>query len=253
MSKWDGKPYKFTTAEDDKILKRIASLRKRDSEAFQLFVNGLTIQEISDAMHLSPIRIHGYLRTARIHIDVTLSKSAELAVLVIPAMIILLWYSVFLLNYSSEMIAKRFPGFIEEEETPDPAGLMIDTGPKPPCGPPCDHFWEPFRLLARAAPEEAESLRKELGKHPFSELRALVGAREVEVGTIPAERGEYELVWIPGGEFLMGSETSEEGRHSDEGPVHKVTLDGFHLGRYPVTNEEYGRFLKESPGGKEPE
>jgi formylglycine-generating enzyme required for sulfatase activity len=32
------------------------------------------------------------------------------------------------------------------------------------------------------------------------------------------------LRWIPAGEFLMGSPESEEGRFSEEGPQHEVTL-----------------------------
>ena len=35
----------------------------------------------------------------------------------------------------------------------------------------------------------------------------------------------------------------EEGRSSVEGPVREVTIGDFYLGRSPVTNEEYTRFL----------
>ena len=49
-----------------------------------------------------------------------------------------------------------------------------------------------------------------------------------------------ELALVPGGEFLMGSVDAEE----DERPVHRVHLDDFYLGVQPVTNAEYGRFVR---------
>jgi formylglycine-generating enzyme required for sulfatase activity len=39
-----------------------------------------------------------------------------------------------------------------------------------------------------------------------------------------------DLVWVPGGSFMMGSEECE-----DERPVHRVDLDGFWIGRTEVT------------------
>jgi len=48
------------------------------------------------------------------------------------------------------------------------------------------------------------------------------------------------LLWIPGGEFLMGSNDGPE----DERPEHKVAVGGFWLGKYEVTNRQYARFLK---------
>jgi len=65
---------------------------------------------------------------------------------------------------------------------------------------------------------------------------------------IKAEQGGYELIHIPGGQFMMGSPESEEGRDDDEGPLHDVRVKNFYLGRNPVTNEEYGRFLSERSG-----
>ena len=41
---------------------------------------------------------------------------------------------------------------------------------------------------------------------------------------------------------MMGSPEIEKGRYDDEGPLHEVRVPDFYLGRYPVTNEEYGRF-----------
>ena len=49
------------------------------------------------------------------------------------------------------------------------------------------------------------------------------------------------MVWIPPGSFDMGST-----KNQDEQPVHKVKLDGFWIGKYEVTNEEFSEFVKDS-------
>jgi formylglycine-generating enzyme required for sulfatase activity len=47
-----------------------------------------------------------------------------------------------------------------------------------------------------------------------------------------------DMVWIPGGTFRMGSEK----HHPEERPVHRVTVDGCWMDRYPVTNG-FARFV----------
>ena len=66
------------------------------------------------------------------------------------------------------------------------------------------------------------------------------------------KKGKVELVSVPRGEFLMGSPPDEAGRFEDEGPQHRVKISPFWLGRYPVTNEQYGRFLAEHPHVRAP-
>lgn len=56
-----------------------------------------------------------------------------------------------------------------------------------------------------------------------------------------------EFVRIPAGEFSMGDPTADE----DARVVHRVSVSGFWLGKYEVTVEQYGRFLKGS-GRREP-
>lgn len=55
------------------------------------------------------------------------------------------------------------------------------------------------------------------------------------------------MVWIPGGTFTIGSPASEEGREENEGPQHQVTLDGFWLGKYEVTQGQYERAIGSNP------
>ena len=62
--------------------------------------------------------------------------------------------------------------------------------------------------------------------------------QEPEPGELRTFAG-IEMVWIPPGDFLMGSASSEENRDSDE-TQHRVTLSkGFWLGKYEVTQAEW--------------
>ena len=54
-----------------------------------------------------------------------------------------------------------------------------------------------------------------------------------------AGRAGIEWVRIPAGSFQMGSPASEEGRYSDEGPVHRVRVRGFELAKTEVTVRQY--------------
>ena len=53
-----------------------------------------------------------------------------------------------------------------------------------------------------------------------------------------------EFVWVEGGCYEMG-DTFGDG-DSDEKPVHRVCVDGFWMGKYEVTFEEYDRFCEET-------
>lgn len=51
-----------------------------------------------------------------------------------------------------------------------------------------------------------------------------------------------DMVWIPGGTFLMGSDH----HYPEEAPTHHVTVDGFWMDRYAVTNAQFQRFVEET-------
>ena len=50
---------------------------------------------------------------------------------------------------------------------------------------------------------------------------------------------KFQMVYIPGGTFTMGSPESEEGRYDYEGPQHDVTVPPFFMGKYPVTQGQW--------------
>src|SRR5262249_30240155 len=49
-----------------------------------------------------------------------------------------------------------------------------------------------------------------------------------------------DLARVPAGEFLMGAGDGE----NDERPVHRVFVNEFFIGRFPVTIDEYARFVR---------
>ncbi|CAN1211533.1 hypothetical protein TUMEXPCC7403_15125 [Tumidithrix helvetica PCC 7403] len=56
-----------------------------------------------------------------------------------------------------------------------------------------------------------------------------------------------EMVYIPSGEFLMGSAEDEEGSYSWERPQHKVTVPAFFMGKYPITQAQYVAIMGKNP------
>jgi len=55
---------------------------------------------------------------------------------------------------------------------------------------------------------------------------------------------EIEKIFVQGGTFTMGATTEQASFASDaEKPAHSVTLDGFYIGKYEVTNDQFALFL----------
>ena len=115
-----------------------------------------------------------------------------------------------------------------------------------------------LRVLERLGSESIEELVKRLVRHPSQEIqrwlrdRTAAVARAAAQERIVTENGGVELVRIPAGTFLMGSPETEKGRDKVEGPQHEVSVPSFYMGRYAVTNEEYGRFREANPKVWEP-
>jgi formylglycine-generating enzyme required for sulfatase activity len=53
----------------------------------------------------------------------------------------------------------------------------------------------------------------------------------------------YQMIFVKGGTFQMGSNTSE----SDENPVHSVTLSAFNIGKYEVTQAQWKAVMGNNP------
>lgn len=59
--------------------------------------------------------------------------------------------------------------------------------------------------------------------------------------TVMAGDQPKNMVWIPGGEFTMG--TNDKDGYSTEKPAHRVKVNGFWMDITEVTNEQFGDFV----------
>jgi len=82
----------------------------------------------------------------------------------------------------------------------------------------------------------------------------VMAAAPVETGRRPVstmspnrrthEKTNIELIRIPAGPFLYGSADSDEMARSDEKPQRTVDLPEYWIGRTPVTNDQFARFVR---------
>ncbi|MDO9273291.1 MAG: formylglycine-generating enzyme family protein [Rugosibacter sp.] len=56
--------------------------------------------------------------------------------------------------------------------------------------------------------------------------------------------GPLGMVWIPGGEFLMGNSSVKS--QKNEQPAHRVYIDGFWIDQFHVTNNDFSKFVRET-------
>ncbi len=132
------------------------------------------------------------------------------------------------------------------------------------------NFWKrqlvALRILERLDKTAIDGLGSNLEIHPFDQIRNLLMSRKYEERqeVVFSKPSGYELVRIPGGVFQMGTREEDipkltekfsggERYYKWETPRHEVRVPDFYMGRYPVTNEEYGRFLAVNKDVKEPE
>lgn len=88
------------------------------------------------------------------------------------------------------------------------------------------------------------------------DLRVRVEAAEALGQAGDPRLREDNWVAIQGGTFLMGAQKTRKTKpgydpeaDDDEGPVREVSLEPFRMGRYPVTVEEFGRFVEDEENG----
>ncbi len=83
-----------------------------------------------------------------------------------------------------------------------------------------------------------------IAREGFAAFETSLSAKKGEEKTLEARllpmaiEFKGEMVLIPAGEFVMGSNTNE----ADEKPEHKVTLPAYYIDKYEVTNAQYKAF-----------
>lgn len=70
-----------------------------------------------------------------------------------------------------------------------------------------------------------------------------ISPKRKKLASPPSRPPHKDMQWIPGGTFEMGSENPD---YPEEGPIHKVTVSGFWIDIYPVTNKQFQKFVKET-------
>ncbi|MBI3945181.1 MAG: SUMF1/EgtB/PvdO family nonheme iron enzyme [Armatimonadetes bacterium] len=75
---------------------------------------------------------------------------------------------------------------------------------------------------------------------PAPSIPSLPGTGAVQTWTNPKDGMEF--VFVPAGEFTMGSDDGQD----DEKPAHKVSLPGYWIGKCEVTVAQYRRFCQET-------
>lgn len=103
---------------------------------------------------------------------------------------------------------------------------------------------EELRSTMRATAREREVAQPSVAQE-------IKPALEREEKVLPRERinptDGSVLVYVPGGEYVLGAEYIDNSK-----PVHRVLLSPFWIGKYAVTNEQYGRFLGANPKHPKP-
>ena len=81
-----------------------------------------------------------------------------------------------------------------------------------------------------------------LEKKPVQKAQVEI-TRETFTESLP-DGVNLEMVSIPGGSFMMGSNTFE-----DTQPIHKVTIKPFYIGKYQVTQAQWKAVMNGNPSG----
>ena len=89
----------------------------------------------------------------------------------------------------------------------------------------------------RAAENESKPTRK--GHPPSSAGAVLKPAAAPHPPAALLGQDGAPMVWVPAGEFTMGSEQGDD----DEQPIHRVVLDSFYLDTFEVTNGRFAKFV----------
>ena len=101
-------------------------------------------------------------------------------------------------------------------------------------------------VLGLAAFAATYALARRRAEVPSPAVASPAPAKPAEAAAKPtgAPTGEAPpgMVWIPGGEFTMGS--TDPLAWPDEAPAHRVYVDGFWMDEHEVTNAEFREFIR---------
>src|SRR5262245_1357411 len=104
-------------------------------------------------------------------------------------------------------------------------------------------------LTTRLDRVAAQSVKIEPGKKTTSKpsTRAPKSRKPAVSGITVHAAPDIEMVLVRGGSFMMGSPDNEPGRIMYEDPQHYVTVRGFYIGRYEVTQAQWREVMGGNP------
>lgn len=76
----------------------------------------------------------------------------------------------------------------------------------------------------------------------MSTIANITSSRVSDKQPRPGKPPFENMSWIPGGQFLMGSDN----HYPEEAPAHSVIVDGFWMDQYVVTNAQFSRFVEQT-------
>jgi sulfatase modifying factor 1 len=87
------------------------------------------------------------------------------------------------------------------------------------------------RMADKYTKSDSKSLSSGPSVESFRSAESLETARELP---------DANMIWIPGGTFLMGSDN----HYPEESPLHSATVQGFWIDKHTITNREFVQFVE---------
>ncbi|MDR0453289.1 MAG: SUMF1/EgtB/PvdO family nonheme iron enzyme [Deferribacteraceae bacterium] len=110
-------------------------------------------------------------------------------------------------------------------------------------------LWQQFQAQ-KAQDELSSAIEKEFSPAPQPAVQPVAPqVAPIPAVVIPAAQpsASNNMVWVEGGAFMMGNPDAKIGINFHEGPQHQVTVSGFWIGKYPVTQAEYEKIMGTNP------
>ncbi|NQV73805.1 SUMF1/EgtB/PvdO family nonheme iron enzyme, partial [bacterium] len=91
-------------------------------------------------------------------------------------------------------------------------------------------------------PGNQEARTSELNKQLQSIEAGSYKAGDTRSINIPGTDVSIKMVYVPGGEYTIGSPAGEDGRTEDEGPQRVVTISPYWISQFEASDDEYSIF-----------
>ncbi|GEM_PF-1326705 len=98
-------------------------------------------------------------------------------------------------------------------------------------------------IVVKQAPSTPQNYQSDPSESPLISTNNPQNFTEILSGKgLFSKSVELEMIYIPGGTFMMGSNESD-----NEKPIHQVTVKPFYMGKYQVTQAQYQALMGKNP------